>query len=65
VSAKGARFILVRTEYPYLQSLLACTTATIDDQTCSMGYKQSREGGKAPRSLIGVEVKLRSYKAES
>jgi hypothetical protein len=28
-------------------------------------YKQSREGGEANRSLIGVEVELRSYKVES
>jgi hypothetical protein len=38
---------------------------TTDDQTCSRGYKQSREGGEAPRCLVGVEVELRSYKVES
>jgi hypothetical protein len=32
----------------------------MDDQTRSRGYKQSREGGEAPISLIGVEVELRS-----
>jgi hypothetical protein len=30
-----------------------------------MGYKQSREGGEAPRSFIEVEVELRSCKVES
>jgi hypothetical protein len=58
--AKDTRFILVRTECPYFQSSVACTTGTIDDQTRNRGYKQSREGGEAPRSLIKVEVELRS-----
>jgi hypothetical protein len=39
VSAEGARFILVRAECPYFQSSMACATGTIDDQTCSRGYK--------------------------
>jgi hypothetical protein len=46
------RFILVRTERFYIQSSVACATDTIDDQTHSRGYKQSREGGEAPRSVI-------------
>jgi hypothetical protein len=57
---EDATFILVRAELPYIQSSVACATDTIDDQTCSKGYKKSREGGEAPRSLIGVEVELRS-----
>jgi hypothetical protein len=57
--------ILVRAECPYFQSSVACATDTIDDQTRSMGYKQSREGGEAPGSLIEVEVELRSCKVES
>jgi hypothetical protein len=27
-------------------------------KTRSRGYKQAREGGEAPKSLIGVEVEL-------
>ena len=65
VCSMDARFILVRVERPYIQSSVACATDTIDDQTRSRGYKQSREGGEAPRSLIRVEVELRSYKVES
>jgi hypothetical protein len=61
----GTRFILVRAEHPYFQSLVACATGTINDQTCNRGYKQSREGGEAPRSIVKVEVELRSYKVES
>jgi hypothetical protein len=34
-------------------------------QTGNRGYRQSREGGEAPMSLIGVEVELRSCKVES
>jgi hypothetical protein len=64
VCAEGARFILVWTEYPYLQLSMACATDTID-QTRSRGYKQLREGGEAPRSLIRVEMELRSCKMES
>jgi hypothetical protein len=63
--AEGARFILVQAERPYFQSLMACTTDTIDDQTRSRGYKQSKEGGEAPKFLIRMEVELRSYKVES
>jgi hypothetical protein len=48
---EDARFILVRAERPYFQSSVACATDTIDDQTRSMGYKWSREGGEAPKSL--------------
>jgi hypothetical protein len=44
---------------------MAYATATIDDQTRSRGYKQSRKKGEAPRSLNGLEVELRSYKVES
>jgi hypothetical protein len=44
---------------------MACTTDTIDDQTRSRGYKQSKEGGEAPKFLIRMEVELRSYKVES
>jgi hypothetical protein len=65
VCVEGTRFILVRAEYPYFQSLVACTTSTIDDQTRSRGYMQSREGEEASRSLIGVEVELISCKVES
>jgi hypothetical protein len=65
VCIEGARFILVWAECLYFQLSVACTTITIDDQTRSRGYKQSREGGEAPRSLIGVEVELRSCKVES
>jgi hypothetical protein len=65
VCAEGTRFILVRAKRPYIQSLVAYAFNTIDDQTCIRGYKQSREGGEAPRSLISVEVELRSYKVES
>jgi hypothetical protein len=57
---EGAIFVLIRAERPYIQSSVACTTGTIDDQTRGRGYKQSREGGEAHRSLIGVEVELRS-----
>jgi hypothetical protein len=60
VCAEGTSLILVWVERPYIQSLVACATDTIDDQTHSRGYKQSREGGEASRSLIGVEVELRS-----
>jgi hypothetical protein len=28
---------------------VACATSTIDDQTRGRGYKQSREGGEAPK----------------
>jgi hypothetical protein len=55
---EGTKFILVRAEHPYIQSSVACATGSIDDQTPSRGYKQSREGAEAPRPLIGVEVKL-------
>jgi hypothetical protein len=65
VCAEGTRSILVRAEYPYFQSSVVCPTSTIDDQTRSRSYKQSREGGNAPRSLIGVEVELRICKVES
>jgi hypothetical protein len=37
-------FLLVRAERPYFQSLVACSTDTINDQTCSRGYKRLREG---------------------
>jgi hypothetical protein len=57
---RGRKIILVLAECPYIQSLVACATCTINDQTHSRGYKQSRKGGEAPRSLIGVEVELRS-----
>jgi hypothetical protein len=40
---------------------MACTTGTIDDQTRSRGFKQSR-GGEAPISLIGGES--RAYKLQ-
>jgi hypothetical protein len=40
-------------------------TGTMDDQTCSRGYKQLREEGEAPRSHIEVEVELRSKEVES
>jgi hypothetical protein len=64
--AEDARFILVLLECRYFQSSsVACGTGTIDDQTRSMSYKQSREGGEAPRSLIRVEVELRRCKVES
>jgi hypothetical protein len=62
---EGARIILVRAERSYFHSSVACATDTIDDQTHSRGYKQSREGGEVPRSLIGVEVELRRCKVES
>jgi hypothetical protein len=51
VCTEGARFILVRVECPYVQSSVACATGTIDDQTRSRGYKWSREGGEAHKSL--------------
>jgi hypothetical protein len=58
---EGTRFILVQTKRPYIQSSVACaTTCTIDDQTRSRGYNQSRDGEEAPRSLIGVELWLKS-----
>jgi hypothetical protein len=56
--AEGARFILVWVEHPYVHSSVSCATDTIDDQTRCRGYKESRGGGEAPRSLIGVEVEL-------
>jgi hypothetical protein len=62
VCADAARFILVRAERPYIQASLACATDTIDDQTCSRGYKQSREGEEAP---IRAEVELRSREVKS
>jgi hypothetical protein len=62
VYAEGVRFILVQTECPYFQSSVASATGTNDDQTHSRGYKQSRVGGEDHRSLIGVEVELRSCK---
>jgi hypothetical protein len=65
VCAEGVRFILVRAECPYFQSSVACATGSIDDQTHSRGYKNSREGGEDPRSLIRVKVDLRSCKVES
>jgi hypothetical protein len=65
VCVEVARFILVRAERPYIQLLMACVAGTIDDQTHSRGYKQLREEVEALISLIGVEVKLRSYKVES
>jgi hypothetical protein len=34
-------------------------------KTRSGGYKRTREGGEAPKSLIGVEVELRNYRVES
>jgi hypothetical protein len=49
----------------YSQSSMTCTTDIIDDQTCSRGYKQSRKGGEARRSLIEVKVGLRSLEVES
>jgi hypothetical protein len=61
----GARFILIWAEHPYFQSSVAYATGIIDDQTRSRSYKQSREGGEAPRSLIGVEVELRNCKVAS
>jgi hypothetical protein len=60
VCIEGTRFILVQAERPYIHSLVACAIGTIDDQTRSRGYKQSREGREAPISLIVVEVELRS-----
>jgi hypothetical protein len=48
---KGTIFILVRAERPYFHSSVAYATSTIDDQTRSRGYKHSREGGEAPKSL--------------
>jgi hypothetical protein len=65
VCAEGTIFILVRVECPYFQSSVACATDTIDDQTRSRGYKQTRKGGEASKSLIEVEVELRSCKVES
>jgi hypothetical protein len=43
----------------------ACATSIIDDQTHCRGYKQSREGGEALTSLIGIKVELKSCKVES
>jgi hypothetical protein len=65
VCAEGARFILVEAERPYFQSSADCTTGTIDDQTCSRGYKRSREGGEAPKSLYWVGSGDKGYKMES
>jgi hypothetical protein len=61
----GARFRLVRAKCPYFQSSVASATSIIDYQTRSRGYKPSRQGGEALRSIIGLEVELRSFKVES
>ena len=38
--------------------------ATIKTYFCG-GYKKSRDGGEAPRSLIGVEVELSPHRRSS
>jgi hypothetical protein len=43
VCAVGARFIVVRTERSYIQSLVACATAPLLINAYSKGYKWMRE----------------------
>jgi hypothetical protein len=42
VCSMGTRFILVRAERPYFQSLMARTTDILLLIACSRGYKQVR-----------------------
>jgi hypothetical protein len=49
VCSVDARFILVRAKRPYIQSSAAHATDTLMLNTCSRGYKLTREGG-APKS---------------
>jgi len=47
VCSEDTRIILVRTERPYVQSVVARVTGTV----CSRGYIWAREGAD-PRSLV-------------
>jgi hypothetical protein len=59
-AVENVRFILVRTERSYFQSLWLMLLVLLMVKTYIKGYKRVKEGGEAPRSFIGVEVKLRA-----
>jgi hypothetical protein len=52
------RFILVRVEHPYIQSLVACATGTIDDQTRSRVTSSREREERLPNLLSGWKWSL-------
>jgi hypothetical protein len=52
-----ARFILVRTERSYFQSLVACATNILLLNARSRGYKRAREA-RVPKSLLVMSLRV-------